>query len=116
MWDRIPLRGTATLDGSPFTGAISFRPAAGNRGPSAMTKVDDGQFKFDRQGGPVAGANTAILIPPPREDRMAANRVSMQADLPTSAPYTVDLSFHRTQDEPEPETRPQVQPETGTEK
>ena len=104
VWDRIPLSGTANLDGSPFTGAIAFRPSEGNRGPSAMTRVDNGKFEFAKKAGPVAGQHTATLIPKPNQDREGLNRVSIKTNVPAAAPYTLALEFDKPEIMPEAES------------
>ena len=60
--DRLPVHGTVTLaDGGMFNGSITFLPANGRPGPAATMLVADGSYKFDRNNGPTAGAQTVIM-------------------------------------------------------
>ena len=102
VWDRIPLSGTAQLDGAAFSGSICFRPTGGNRGPSAITQVLDGKFEFDRQTGPVPGDHTVILMPKPDPNNRLNYRIDTKATVPLEQPFTVSLEFATPELDPEP--------------
>lgn len=54
--ERQPLRGAITIDGVELEqGAISLRPAVGHSAPAAVTTVDGGHYRFDRENGPLPG-------------------------------------------------------------
>jgi hypothetical protein len=116
VWDRVPLSGTARLDGAPFSGSICFRPTGGNRGPSTTTKVRDGKFEFDRQTGPVQGAHTVILTPKSDPNNRLAYRIDTKATVTSAEPFTVSLEFTTPELEPEPPTRRNASEEGGTPK
>jgi hypothetical protein len=62
--NRLPLGGTVTdRDGEPLEGSISFLPDAGTEGPAANASVLNGEYRFDRANGPVAGKYRVIVSP-----------------------------------------------------
>lgn len=102
VWDRIPLSGTAQLDGNPFRdGSICFRPTRGTKGPSTIAKVRDGKFKFDKRNGPVPGAHSAILISKTDLSNRTEYRIDTKTTVPSAAPFTVALTFTTPEIEPE---------------
>ncbi|HEX4414240.1 MAG TPA: hypothetical protein VH107_11470, partial [Lacipirellulaceae bacterium] len=53
---RVSVRGKVTYDGASVKrGLITFRPAAGSKGPSAGAAIDDGEFAISADKGPTAG-------------------------------------------------------------
>lgn|GEM_PF-4232446 len=59
---RIAVVGSVTSSsGEPISGTISFLPEAGTKGPAATASVVEGDFKFDKSNGPVAG-NYRVLV------------------------------------------------------
>ena len=53
---RLPVQGLVKVDGqSVEKGQIRFAPAAGTKAPLAATEITDGQYRFNRQDGPLAG-------------------------------------------------------------
>jgi hypothetical protein len=94
QWDRIPLEGTVTLDGTTTNGALTLRPRAGNRGPAVTADIQDGRYRFTSRSGPVAGANTAILMmpgdpgSPPSE-----SSITLSVDVPAEKPFELPLDF-----------------------
>ncbi|HVW02530.1 MAG TPA: carboxypeptidase-like regulatory domain-containing protein [Planctomycetaceae bacterium] len=62
--NRLPLTGTVTdRDGEPLEGSISFLPDGGTEGPAANASVLNGEYRFDRTNGPVAGMYRVIVSP-----------------------------------------------------
>ncbi|MEM7315514.1 MAG: hypothetical protein AAF497_20420 [Planctomycetota bacterium] len=107
-WDRIPLTGTATLDGKPFTGGIVLKPARGVHGPSATTNVGEGEFRFRRSEGPVAGKHMAILLPKSKFGDRNDFQLEVEVDVPTAEPFEVKLAL-TTPKEGSPD-RPRIPP------
>lgn len=55
---RVAVAGAILFDGQPVkAGRITFTPAEGNKGPSAVATVSDGFYQFDSRTGPVVGKN-----------------------------------------------------------
>ncbi len=92
-WDRIPLEGTATLDGSPFTGAIALKPDRSIKGPSATSNVVDGKFRFKKSTGPVAGKHAAILLPKSKFGDRNDFQLEVMVDVPSAEPFVVELQL-----------------------
>jgi hypothetical protein len=60
--DRLPVHGTVTFaNGEKPDCSIMFKPAKGQPGPSATTKVVNGNYQFDRTNGPTAGPHTVTV-------------------------------------------------------
>lgn len=60
---RIAVVGTVTTTaGDPVHGMISFLPESGTKGPAATASLVDGNFKFDRNNGPVAGKYRVLVV------------------------------------------------------
>ncbi len=97
-WPRVPLKGTVKMDGMPFSGSLGLRPESGVAGPVATTHVNDGVFAFHQQNGPVAGAHSAILMPP----KTSRDQVSVQCRtvVPATAPFEADILAESPVDEP----------------
>jgi hypothetical protein len=59
---RLPVHGTVTVAGGEKpSGFITFLPAEGRPGPSAITPLADGSYQFDRTNGPTIGPQTVIV-------------------------------------------------------
>lgn len=89
QWKRVPLEGTATLDGQAFVGSIVFRPQSGTSGPSATAHVADGKFAFDSSTGPTSGPHVAFLMP--KKTSRDQESVSTEVDIPASDPYRIEV-------------------------
>lgn len=65
---RYAIEGTVTREDQPVdNGSIQFTPTAG--GPSTMSAITDGTYKFTTQSGPTAGKHSVQIIHfPPREE------------------------------------------------
>lgn len=65
---RFAITGTVTREGQAVdNGNIQFTPTGG--GPSTMSSITDGVYKFTAQSGPVAGKHSVQIIHfPPREE------------------------------------------------
>lgn len=60
--DRLPVHGTVTLaSGEKLSGSITFRPSDG-LGPAANTKLEEGNYTFDRSNGPSAGPQIVTVM------------------------------------------------------
>jgi hypothetical protein len=88
-YDRVPLEGTATLNGAPFEGSISLRPQPGTSGPVVNATVENGAFAFDEQTGPVSGPHVAFLMPVKMSrDQESVNTVTT---VPEKEPFRIDV-------------------------
>ena len=59
--ERLPVGGTVSLaGGEKINGLITFLPTDGQR-PAASVSLLNGQYQFDRQNGPAAGAHRVIV-------------------------------------------------------
>lgn len=88
-FERVPLEGTATLDGQPFSGSISLRPQPGTTGPVASAPVVDGTFAFDERTGPVSGPHVAFLMP--KKTSRHQESVYTGVDVPRREPYRIEV-------------------------
>jgi hypothetical protein len=105
-WDRIPLQGTATLDGQPIDGAISFRPARGVQGPSVNTELADGQFRFTKSNGPVVGRHDASLLLPRDPANPNDTPIRVTVDVPVNPPFDAQLAFVKPTASAKPQSVP----------
>ena len=90
--DRLPVHGTVTFaNGEKPDCSIMFKPAKGQPGPSATTKVVNGNYQFDRSNGPTAGPHTVIVTRivhrsfQPLADKKAAAEKKAAADKKATA-------------------------------
>jgi hypothetical protein len=59
---RRPIFGSVTVDGAPLqSGMISFFPTEGTGGPSAMTTIANGSYRFTTDDGPYAGVHQVMI-------------------------------------------------------
>ena len=56
---RVALSGNVTVSGTPLTGEIRFLPDA--KGPMATTEIDNGEYRFTSETGPLPGDYTVII-------------------------------------------------------
>jgi hypothetical protein len=117
---RLPVRGSvARADREKFSGSITFLPAKGTLGPAATTSLVDGEYRFDRHNGPVAGPHQVVVskVIPKGEilrslpkgvstaDGKTAGRVktastaeektewTLSAEVPAEPPYQCDFTL-----------------------
>jgi hypothetical protein len=54
--DRLAVEGTVTFQGEPIAeGSITLRPIEGTQSPTAGSRIVDGKFRIDADGGPRPG-------------------------------------------------------------
>ena len=103
---RIPLSGEIEADGfsGPINGSIAILPDGNTKGPAANGLVQDGEFEFTTDDGPVAGSHRVIIdIEPARGKMDDPENASLQwkfefsTDVPAEAPYR--KNFKLTRDE-----------------
>lgn len=59
--ERFALYGTVTREGQPLAnGAIKMTPVAG--GPATQTKINDGEYEFNYENGPIAGEQEVTIL------------------------------------------------------
>jgi hypothetical protein len=65
LWHRVALQGNVTVTdiGNPddVNGTLTIVPAAGNKGPAAVTPIKSGKYQFTKTTGPVTGSCDAIV-------------------------------------------------------
>jgi hypothetical protein len=113
--DRLPVYGTvAHPSGEKINGSISFVPDRGRTGPSAVTSLVNGEYRFDQTNGPTKGLSRVIVmrtvpkepVPkqlPGRKGRLAgakrttapppAAEWTLSADVPAGGPYKIDFQL-----------------------
>lgn len=103
---RIPLSGQIITEGfsGPVNGSIAILPDGETKGPAANGLVQDGQFSFTTDDGPVAGSHRIIIdIEPPRGKMDDGDNASLQwkfefqTDVPAAAPYKKDFKLTRNE-------------------
>jgi hypothetical protein len=75
--------------GERLNGSITFIPAQGQSGPSATTKLDEGQYEFDCTDGPTAGPHTVIIKRVVSRSRTHPTLASKQGNQESSAEWTL---------------------------
>jgi hypothetical protein len=56
--ERVAVKGMISFNQQPLkSGRITFVPAEGTKGPSAVATIKEGAYQFDRLTGPVSGKN-----------------------------------------------------------
>jgi len=56
---RVAFSGSVTVSGTPVTGEIRFSPDG--KGPMATTMIDNGEYQFTSETGPLPGDYTVII-------------------------------------------------------
>jgi len=83
--ERFPVHGTVTLaNGEKFSGSIIFLPATG---PAATTGLKDGAYQFDRNNGPVAGAQKVVVKRSVARSRIPDSRLKQDATPTTKTEW-----------------------------
>ncbi len=77
-WDRVALQGnvTATDISNPddVNGTLTIVPAAGNKGPAAVTSIKAGKYQFTSTNGPIAGeCEVTVTLFDPEQSKLAAH-------------------------------------------
>jgi hypothetical protein len=62
---RLGVSGLVTIVGTDtaVNGIISFLPEAGNDGPAASASIVNGEYRFNKTNGPVAGKYKVVVVP-----------------------------------------------------
>jgi len=80
---REPVSGKVVFNGQPLkSGLIQFQPSTAQEGIAAGGMIVDGQYKVEREGGPVPGKYAVMIFakgenpqePPPAENEMPGDR------------------------------------------
>ena len=67
---RVAFSGSVTVSGTPVTGEIQFLPVV--KGPMATTMIDNGEYRFTSETGPLPGDDTVIIGSVPAAARKGA--------------------------------------------
>ncbi len=74
---RVALSGTVTVSGIPVTGEIRFSPVTA--GPMATTRIENGEYRFTSENGPLPSDYEVIIESVPAASKKGA---SAEAVLP----------------------------------
>lgn len=108
---RLPVSGHVEREGVAVEEAsINFLPADGTTGPSAVTGITDGEYKFTGQNGPTAGKYRVLIqLPPPKRNRKQDAETGIRApastektswefkgvEIPADGPFETDFTLDR---------------------
>jgi len=112
---RLPVYGTVTHpSGDKIHGSLSLVPAQGQSGPSAVTSIVNGEYRFDKSNGPTAGRYRVIITRTPGKNQAiqpagvpkgqgkgSKNAVAgaqpaqwtLSCDIPDKGPYQYDFKL-----------------------
>lgn len=103
---RVPLTGIVAAESLPesLNGTISFLPVGATKGPAANGLISDGQYRFSKEFGPVAGRHRVIVDVEPPRDKMEASsskqgtprRFEYEVTVPSEFPYELDITITDT--------------------
>lgn len=104
---RLPLSGRVYSDNieGKLNGTIAVLPVAGTKGPAANGLVQDGQYKFTDETGPVAGEHRVVIdVEPPRgkmddatPDALLQWKFEFRVTVPAEPPHERDFVLSREQ-------------------